>query len=81
MPRAKASATPNTKTLLGLMQEYQEMLRDAERGVKKVLTLNPETEKFWDALTDVAPLISLVESRSNSIWEEIVDLIDQLPED
>ncbi len=81
MPRAKAPAVPDTHVLKGLTEEYQEMLRDAEREVKKVLALNPQTEKFWDELTTVAPFITMVGDRSNSIWEEIVDLIDQLPED
>ncbi len=81
MPKTRAPAVPNTRTLLALIEEYQEMLRDAERGVKKLLALNPETEKFWNALTDIAPQTTLVGDRSDSVWEEIVDLIDQLPED
>ena len=63
------------------MQEYQEMLREAERGVKKVLALDPQTEAFWDQLDEATPLITMVGDRSNSIWEEVLDLIDQLPED
>ncbi len=81
MPRTKVSTLPNTQTLLGLMKEYQQMLREAERGVKKVLALDPQTEKFWDELSDSAHLFSQVGDRSNSIWEEIVELTDQLPED
>jgi len=57
------------------------MMRDAQQGVKRVLALNPQTEKFWDQLTDVATKISLVGNRSNTLWDEIVRLIDQLPAD
>jgi hypothetical protein len=63
------------------MEEYQEMMREAQQGVKKVLALNPQTEKFWDELTDVATKISWVGSRSETLWDEIVRLIDELPED
>lgn len=81
MPKAKTSAVPDTGTLRVLMEEYLEMLRDAERGVKKVLNLDPKNEEFWDALSDLDPLITLIGSRSESIWEESLDLVDQLPED
>jgi hypothetical protein len=63
------------------MEEYRDMMRDAQQGVKKVLALNPQSEKFWDELTDVATKISLVGDRSNTLWDEIVRLIDQLPDD
>jgi hypothetical protein len=63
------------------MEEYQDMMRDAQQGVKRVLALHPETEKFWDELTGVATKISLVGDRSDTLWEEIVRLIDELPED
>ena len=81
MPKTKAHTVPDVHLLTALMEEYQQTLREAERGVKKVLSLNPQKEEFWDALTDVAPQISMIEGRSDSIWEEIVSLIDQLPED
>jgi len=81
MPRSKAPAIPNTNTLRVLLEEYLEMLHDAERGTKKVLSLDPSKEDFWDALSDLDPLLTLVESRSNSLQEESLDLVDQLPED
>ena len=81
MSKAKTPVVPDTRTLRVLMEEYLEMLRDAERGVKKVLSLDPKNEEFWDALSDVDPLLTLIGSRSESIWEESLDLVDQLPED
>jgi hypothetical protein len=63
------------------MEEYLEMLRETERTVKKVLTLNPQTEEFWDQLSEHAAEISMVGIRSTTIVEEIDNLIDQLPED
>jgi len=57
------------------------MLRDAERAANKLLALNPQTEKFWDELTDSASLFTSVGARSESIWEEITALVDQLPDD
>ncbi len=77
----KAPAVPDTHVLTGLMEEYLEMLHDAERGVKRLLALNPEAEKFWDEAAELAPHLAMVEARSNSIEEEIIDLIDKLPED
>lgn len=81
MPKTKVSALPDTTTLVGLMEEYQQMLRDAERAVKKLLALNPHTEKFLDELTPSAHLFTAVGDRSDSLWEEIGRLVDQLPED
>ncbi len=81
MPKARGSTLPNTQTLSMLLREYQQMLVDAQRAAKRILALNPQTEKFWDELSDSASFFTLVGDRSNSIWEEIVDLIDQLPED
>ena len=81
MPKAKVITTPDVRTLKEFMEEYQEMMRDAQQGVKKVLALDPQTEKFWDELTEVATKISLVGDRSATLWDEIVRLIDQLPED
>lgn len=34
--QAKAAAVPDTEVLKGPMTEYLEMLREAERGVRKV---------------------------------------------
>jgi len=81
MPKTKDITIPDVRTLREFMEEYQEMMRDAQLGVKKILALNPQTEKFWDELTDVATRISLVGDRSATLWDEIVRLIDQLPED
>jgi len=81
MPKAKTPAVPDTHVLRGLMEEYLDMLREAERGVKKVLSLNPDKEEFWDALTDLDPQVTMIEARSKSIQEETDDLIEQLPED
>ena len=80
MSKAKAAAIPDVRFLKDFMEEYQEMMRDAQQGVKRVLALNPQTEKFWNELTDVATRISLVGSRSDTLLEEIVRLIDELPE-
>ena len=81
MPKAKASAVPDTHVLQVLVEEYMDMLGGAVRGAKKLLTLNPQKEEFWDQLSELDPIVTLIESRSNSIHEEIIDLIDQLPED
>jgi hypothetical protein len=81
MPHAKAPAIPDTHVLRRLMEEYLEMLRDTERTVKKVLTLDPQTEEFWDQVSEHAADISMVGIRSTTIVEEIDSLIDQLPED
>ena len=81
MPRTKATSIPDTHVLKRLMEEYLEMLRETERTVKKVLTLNPQTEEFWDQVSEHAADISMVGTRSTTIVEEIDDLIDKLPED
>jgi hypothetical protein len=81
MAKTKAATAPDVRVLRDFMEEYQDMLRDAQQGVKRVLALNPQTEKFWDELTDVATKISLVGNRSDTLWGEIVRLIDELPED
>jgi hypothetical protein len=81
MPKAKVATIPDVRTLKDFMEEYQDMMRDAQQGVRKVLSLNPQTEKFWDELTDVATKISVVGDRLATLWEEIVRLIDELPED
>ncbi len=79
--RAKAITIPDTHVLKALMREYQEMLAEAQRGIKKLLSLDPQEEEFWDQLSDLDPTVTLIESRSGGIHEEIDDLIDQLPED
>ncbi|MBZ5543895.1 MAG: hypothetical protein LAO07_09480 [Acidobacteriia bacterium] len=83
MPKevTKAPPVPDTHVLKGLMEEYLEMLRDAQRGIKKVLSLDPRKEEFWDALSDLDPQITMIEARSKSIQEESLDLLDQLPDD
>ncbi len=81
MAKTKAPSIPDTHVLKRLMEEYQVMLRDAERAVEKILALNPKTEEFWDELSESSALFTLVGDRSNSVWEEITDLIDQLPEE
>jgi len=81
MPKTKTPAIPDTQVLKRLMEEYVEMLREAEKIVKKALTLNPQREEFWDHLSAHAAEISMLEIRSKTIVEEIDALIDQLPED
>jgi len=81
MPKVKAATIPDVRVLKHFMEEYQDMVQDAQQGVKRVLALNPQTEKFWDELTEVATQISLVGDRSATLWEEIVRLIDEHPED
>jgi hypothetical protein len=81
MPRTKAPAIPDTHVLKRLIEEYVQMLRDAEKAMKKVLTLDPQNEEFWDQLSEHGAEISMVEIRSRTIVEEIDNLIDQLPED
>jgi len=63
------------------MEDYLDMLREAEKNVKKNLALDPEKEEFWDYLSEHAADIWWVGTRSQSIVDEIDDLIDQLPED
>lgn len=81
MPKTKAPSVPDTHVLKRLMEEYLEMLREAEKIVKKALDQNPEKEEFWDHLSEHAAEISMLGIRSRTIVEEIDDLIDQLPED
>ena len=78
---AKTTTIPDTHVLKVLAQEYRQMLAEAERGIKRLLSLDPQEEAFWDQLSELDPTITLIESRSNSIHEEIDRLIDQLPED
>lgn len=80
MPKSKAPAVPDTRTLKHLMEEYLEMMREAEKIVKKALALNSEKEEFWDHVSEHAAEISMLGIRSNTIVEEIDSLIDQLPE-
>ncbi len=81
MPKPKAPVVPDTRTLKHFMEEYLEMLRETEGIVKKALALNPQREEFWDYVSDHAAEISMVGIRSNTVVEEIDQLIDQLPED
>jgi hypothetical protein len=81
MSRTKTPAVPDTHALKVLMEEYLEMLREAERGTKKALSLDPHKEEFWDEVSSLAPRLTMIEARSKSIQEEILDLIDRLPED
>jgi len=81
MPRTKASAIPDTHVLIRLMEEYLEMLRGTEKKVKKVLVLNPRTEKYRDQISEYAAEISMLEIRSTAIVGEIDNLIDKLPKD
>jgi len=81
MPKLKTSALPNTRVLNRLLEEYGEMLGETEKLVKKILSLDPRQEEYWDALADHAAEISMLGIRSNTIVEEIDDLIDRLPED
>ena len=81
MPKMTVSTGPNTKTLHAILEEYQETLRDAERSLKRVLSLNPQSEAYWDELTKLHPVLTTTESSAKSIQEEIESLIDQLPED
>jgi hypothetical protein len=79
--KAKTAAIPDTHVLKVLAQEYQQMLAEAQRGLKKLLSLDPQQEEFWDQLSELDPTIILTESRSNSVHQDIDELIDQLPED
>jgi len=63
------------------MEEYLEMLHDVEGGVKRLLALDLQREKFWDEAAELAPPLTMVGARSNSIQEEIIDLIDKLAQD
>jgi hypothetical protein len=81
MPKTKAPAIPDTRTLKHLLEDYLEMLHETEKIAKRALVLNPEKEEFWDYISDHAAEISMLGIRSNTIVEEIDELIDQLPED
>lgn len=81
MPKTKFHTYPDIATLQTLMEEYLQMLRRADGATKKLLALDPQSEKFWDELSSHAHLFTEVGDRSNTIWEEITDLIDQLPDD
>jgi len=81
MSKTKAPAIPDTHLLKDLMQDYLEMLRETEKVVKTALVLNPENEEFWDYVSEHSAEITMLGIRSNTIIEEIDELIDQLPED
>jgi hypothetical protein len=78
---AKTTTLPDTHVLKVLAQEYQQMLTQAQRGIERLLSLDPHEEAFWNQLSDLDPIVTLIESRSNSIHQEIDELVDQLPED
>ena len=81
MPKTKAHTYPDTATLRSLMEEYLQMLRRADGATKTLLALDPQSEKFWDELSSHAHLLTQVGDRSNTIWEEITNLVGQLPDD
>jgi hypothetical protein len=81
MPKTKVHTYPDIATLRSLMEEYLRMLHQADSATKKLLAHDPQSEKFWDELSSHAHLITQVGDRSNTIWEEITNLIDQLPDD
>jgi len=81
MGKVRTSAAPDTHVLRVLVEEYLEMLADAQRGIRRLLTLDPRKEDYWEQISDLDPTITLIESRSSSIHEEIEELTDQLPED
>ena len=78
---AKTTTLPDTHVLKVLAQEYQQMLSQAQRGIERLLSLDPQEEAFWNQLSELDPIVTLIESRSNSIHQEIDELVDQLPED
>ena len=81
MTKARNATIPETQVLKVLLQEYHQMLLKARQGVDKLLSMNSDEEEYWDQLSELDPTITLIQSRSNSIHQEIDDLIDQLPED
>ncbi|HET7101888.1 MAG TPA: hypothetical protein VFJ52_12115 [Terriglobia bacterium] len=81
MARPKTSSLPDTHVLNRLLEEYSEMLGETQRLVKKILSLDPHREEYWDTLSEHAAEISMLGIRSGSIVEEIDELIDQLPDD
>ncbi len=81
MAKAKVSTLPDTKTLHAILEEYQDTLREAASGMKKVLSLNPQSEAYWDELTKLHSVLTTAESSAKSTQEEIESLIDRLPED
>jgi hypothetical protein len=81
MAKSKTPTVPDTHVLKVLAEEYLGMLDEARRDVKKLLTLDPQGEEFWDHLSEIEANITLIGSRSESIHEEIDTLIDQLPDD
>ena len=81
MAKTKASTIPNTTNLHAFLEEYQDTLREAESGMKRVLSLDPRSEAYWDELAKLHPVLTLAESSAKSIQEEIESLVDQLPED
>lgn len=81
MGKTKSRTYPDTTDLRAFVEEYLQMLEDAGATAKKLLALDPQSEKFWEELSSHAHLFTQVGDRSNIIWEEIDQLIDQLPDD
>jgi len=81
MLKPKTATIPDIHVLKGLKEEYLGMLREAERGVEKILSLNPQNKEFWDELSELDSHLTMLGARTNSILEESLDLVDQLPED
>ena len=81
MAETKAKTAPDVETFRLILEEYLEALHEAERLAKQVLSLDPKSEEFWDALAELDPLLTLTESTSNTLQEISLELVDQLPED
>jgi hypothetical protein len=81
MAKSKTPVVPDTHVLRVLMEEYVEILREAERRTRKALSLDPHQEEFWDELSELDPHLTFVASRTESIQEEIDELTEQLPGD
>jgi hypothetical protein len=81
MAKSKVSAVPDTRTLHAFLEELRETLGEAERGLNKVLSLDPRTETYWDELARLHPVLTTMESSAQTIQAEVENLVDQLPED
>ena len=76
---AQTTSIPATHMLRLLLQNMRRCC--LRRSIRTLLALDPQQEEFWDQLSELDPMITLIESRSNSFHQEIDELIDQLPED
>ncbi len=63
MARLRVASHPNTQTLIALLEDYKEMLHEAERAAKKIMALDSQTERFWEEVSDSAHLFTAVGSR------------------